>query len=496
MARGGGGIFCSNSGAKIMHNIIEDNHVTSSTLVTVGGGISGGPQNDNSWIVIEKNIIRNNSVTNAAVNSWAHGGGIELVQNARVINNVVEFNISQATLGSAWGGGIELGSGGQPRVRYCIGNKIWNNKALAPTGTYIDGGVGGGLSVAGAPRAEIRLNDIRYNEVEGNVSLNIDSWGAGVILQNQTSETIFAQNYVAFNKGINNSRCKGAGIVTWNTELSYTGGPQIINNIIKNNTGGTLGGGMFLGGLVSNSATLINNTINSNYATLGGAIYIGRDAAYPSHPIIINSIMWNNSSSIFVNTGSTVNVVYSDVEGGYTGVENINANPLFSDTLFNLSDSSPCIGAGIDSIEISGTWYYAPPTCYFGGPRPNPPGSMPDIGACESLLGSPVGVEDKNNLPTEFVLEQNYPNPFNPRTSIQYAVSSRQFVSLEVYDVLGNEIATLVNEEKPAGSYKVEFEAESFSSGIYFYKLSVSASQSQNGQAGKMVETKKMILLR
>jgi len=97
-----------------------------------------------------------------------------------------------------------------------------------------------------------------------------------------------------------------------------------------------------------------------------------------------------------------------------------------------------------------------------------------------------VGVENENQIPTQYSLEQNYPNPFNPRTSIQYAISSMQFVSLKVYDVLGNEIATLVNEEKPAGNYEVNFNASELSSGIYFYTL----------KAGSFFETKKMILLR
>jgi len=96
-------------------------------------------------------------------------------------------------------------------------------------------------------------------------------------------------------------------------------------------------------------------------------------------------------------------------------------------------------------------------------------------------------IEEENNLIVdEFKLFQNYPNPFNPSTHIQYAVSSLQFVSLKVYDVLGNEITTLVNEEKPAGSYEVEFNASSLPSGVYFYQL----------RAGSFINTKKMILLR
>ena len=81
---------------------------------------------------------------------------------------------------------------------------------------------------------------------------------------------------------------------------------------------------------------------------------------------------------------------------------------------------------------------------------------------------------------------QNYPNPFNPTTTIKYQISTSGIVSLKVYDILGREVAILVNEEKPAGSYEVVFTASSLASGIYFYKL----------QTGLFVETKKMILLK
>jgi len=99
----------------------------------------------------------------------------------------------------------------------------------------------------------------------------------------------------------------------------------------------------------------------------------------------------------------------------------------------------------------------------------------------------PIGiVDDNSNEEKGFGLAQNYPNPFNPSTKIQYAVSSRQIVILNVYDVLGNEIATLVNEEKPAGNYEVNFDARELTSGIYFYQL----------KAGKFVQTKKMLMLK
>ena len=97
----------------------------------------------------------------------------------------------------------------------------------------------------------------------------------------------------------------------------------------------------------------------------------------------------------------------------------------------------------------------------------------------------PVSVETEI-VPTEFMLYQNYPNPFNPSTTINYSIPEIVFVSISVYDVLGNEIATLVNEEKPAGSYEINFNATNLSSGIYFQRL----------QAGSFVDTKKMMLMK
>jgi|WetSurMetagenome_2_1015567.scaffolds.fasta_scaffold57536_2 photosystem II stability/assembly factor-like uncharacterized protein len=109
-----------------------------------------------------------------------------------------------------------------------------------------------------------------------------------------------------------------------------------------------------------------------------------------------------------------------------------------------------------------------------------------------------VGIEDDEyTTPTEFRLEQNYPNPFNPSTKIRWQLPVGSQLSLKVYDLLGNEIATLVSEEKPAGTYEVEFNSESSiknlpagwqgpASGIYFYEL----------KAGSLLEVKKMILMK
>ena len=96
-------------------------------------------------------------------------------------------------------------------------------------------------------------------------------------------------------------------------------------------------------------------------------------------------------------------------------------------------------------------------------------------------------VDVKDNIPpSEFTLSQNYPNPFNPSTSIEYSVPTNENVTLKVFDILGREVATLVNQEMNPGNYKVHFDASNLSSGIYFYKIS----------SGTYNKTMKMLLLK
>lgn len=93
-------------------------------------------------------------------------------------------------------------------------------------------------------------------------------------------------------------------------------------------------------------------------------------------------------------------------------------------------------------------------------------------------------------VPSEYKLFQNYPNPFNPVTNLEFGISELGFVSLKVYNILGKEVVTLVNEQKNAGTYRVKFDGSNFESGIYYYKLSVT------GGSESFISTKKMILIR
>ncbi len=95
-------------------------------------------------------------------------------------------------------------------------------------------------------------------------------------------------------------------------------------------------------------------------------------------------------------------------------------------------------------------------------------------------------VNDESAAVKDFSLEQNFPNPFNPSTRINYQIAKENFVTLKVYDIIGNEVAALVNNQQPAGKYSVDFNSANLPSGVYLYRL----------QAGNYIQTRKMTLIK
>jgi hypothetical protein len=98
----------------------------------------------------------------------------------------------------------------------------------------------------------------------------------------------------------------------------------------------------------------------------------------------------------------------------------------------------------------------------------------------------PVGIDETQNILKGYFLKQNYPNPFNPTTNIEFSIPKSEFVTLKVYNILGEEVARLVSQRLTAGKYKYDWDASKMASGVYLYRI----------QAGNYVETKKMVLLR
>ncbi|MEQ9279592.1 MAG: T9SS type A sorting domain-containing protein [Balneola sp.] len=107
--------------------------------------------------------------------------------------------------------------------------------------------------------------------------------------------------------------------------------------------------------------------------------------------------------------------------------------------------------------------------------------SIPDL----SVI--PTSIENPEDLPKEFGLSQNYPNPFNPSTTINYALPEASEVSIDVFNVLGKKVASLVNQRKTAGVHSTQFQAANLSSGVYFYTLRIN---------GKVLKSQKMLLIK
>ncbi len=330
------------------------------------------------------------------------------------------------------------------------------------------------------------------------ISNNNGTTGGGIICWTKANP-IVSNNIFA-----NNSAWDGGGIYVGNSS-----NPLITNNIIVNNHASDNCGGIRC---YSNSKPVImNSVIVKNQSAYGGGI----DCRDHADPIVINTIIyWNSADTgnqVLIETiDSDPSFLYCDIEGGknefmgsgagnnYTGsyVNNIESDPLFVDSAkndFHLTDHSPCIGAGADSAQVSGKWYYAPVQDFEGDPRPNPAGFNPDMGAFESVLGnSSTGINGlTQQLPNRFQLCQNYPNPFNPVTNIQYYLSKQARITLSVYDILGREILVLVNTEKPAGIYQVSFDAGKLASGFYLYRMQ---AESENGYI--FSDIKKLILIK
>ena len=261
-----------------------------------------------------------------------------------------------------------------------------------------------------------------------------------------------------------------------------------------------------LGSIVlSNNSNVdfINCTVVNNIGITSGGLKIQSTSGSK----VINSIFWGNYpdqislQSPNETSVSSIYLDYNDIQYGIDsiklydtisvlnwGVGNINSYPLFEDTLnsdYHLQNVSPCIGVGIDSIEIAGFWYHCPSTDIEGQPRPFPIGTMPDMGAYE--FQNPVGVKGYDtNLPAEYALHQNYPNPFNPTTTIGFSIMEKGNVRMSILNILGEEIRVLLSVEKEAGYHSVDFNASELPSGVYFYQL----------QSGKFTAVNKMLLLR
>lgn len=190
-----------------------------------------------------------------------------------------------------------------------------------------------------------------------------------------------------------------------------------------------------------------------------------------------NCISWTNICSINCQVGLSWSIGFS--EGMLVGTEDAGV-VIFSDE----GDSLGSWNDGLYSCGVLALCSDNNGNVYLGA-------STSMVLWCGGIWRRPLSeivttIENETTQPTDFSLSQNFPNPFNPSTTIKYSVPQSSNVVIKLFDVLGNEIETLVNEVKPAGTYEITWSSANLPSGVYFYQL----------KAGDFVQTKKMLLIK
>ncbi|HLF14563.1 MAG TPA: right-handed parallel beta-helix repeat-containing protein [Bacteroidota bacterium] len=533
----GGGIRLYNASFTLNHSTVLENtavhsaglHADSSQLIIANTSISnnsadiqgGGVRFFNSNLTISNSSISGNHA------GW--GGGMAAYQSDVSMNNCTITENS-----AAWGGGVQSELSRLEIYGTDVGNNVADsngaglrlfnsilnidhclfsgNSAAVDAGAieyYVDTLDYPGHrsllienSTFSENHADGRFAGVRINQYNSDTSLvdvtvhqclfkNNDANSASALRITGNIDNIVVSNTV-FDGNITETGTSIFGI-------NGAGEGEVRNCVFTNNTQ--------IAATVAQSAVVdvINCTFANNFGPGSPALNVRAGATAN----VVNSIFRGNGNSPLAlitagSIGCTLTVNFSDVENGVDsigisdslsivqwGIGNLLSDPLFADSAngdVHLQDYSPCIGAGTDSIQIGGTWAYAPLTDIEEHARPDPAGSRPDMGAFENSLGDPlVGIpENGKPLPGEFRLYQNYPNPFNPATTIRFDLPISSVVTLKVCNVLGQDVKSLVNERREAGRHTIEFDGSRLPSGVYLYKIA----------SGSCTITHKMLLIR
>ncbi len=288
----------------------------------------------------------------------------------------------------------------------------------------------------------------------------------------------------------NSARSHGGGI------YCYGSSPTLTNTILDGNSAGEKGGGIY--SVYLNYLKLMHVTMTGNTAASGSGIF----GEQHSNLTLVNSILWDDPQQKIVIDGSAM-IAYSDVQGGQSSIVNnneniywlegnIDADPLFADSVsFHLSKNSPCIDAGIqDTLLIydTGQNLFVPPMQYLS--------DAPDMGAVEFDPSTSV-VSTSKIIPEKFALFQNYPNPFNPSTTIEYDLPKPNNVRLDIYDLLGRHVKTLVSTQQQAGHFKATWDSTDghnlpVAVGLYFCRMEAGSPSSGTGR--NFVKVIKLVL--
>ena len=412
-------------------NLIQNNFVKKASIGIYISGWSGIAEA--SYNIVRGNII--GSETDSLI-TWGiqiEGNDNSIIENNRIENIKQQFDLNIITHG------INIYGGNSCIVRNNVVHKVKSSTLYGSTGILLSGDNTFGYGT----------NNLVYNNMVFDI---------------QSTST--------------NPNSRVAGIQVW-----YQNNPKIYYNSVNlSGTGGTNPGGS--GALfITSSGTVTNLDLRNNIfvntrdesSYCASAICDYSSATFTSDN---NDLFYDdtNPNNCMVKIGSTNYLTLADWQATGKDLNSVTEMPHFiaPDDLHINGNYSTLLDSGATPITGINT--------DIDGESRNV--TVPDIGADEFDIIT--GVENETTLLTEFVLEQNYPNPFNSATTIKYSIPQRSNVTVKVYDILGNEVVTLVNEEKAQGVYTVNFDANNLASGLYLYRI----------QAGTFIDTKKMILLK
>ncbi len=397
--------------------------ITCVTFTANGGKYGGGIYNLNSSPIVTNCLVYGNKTQN--------GGGIENKTSSPTFNNTtIAMNVA-----TGFGGGMNNYLNSNPTFNNCI---IWGNNAAT------------GDQVYASAEGTTTLNYSCYSNQSGDVVMSSATFSA--VNNNITSDPLFLNAVNLDFRITGNSLCTDAGSNDYNSESYDLRGFGFSRRLDKT-TGlvGTIDMGAYeykVGSeplpveLTSFTANINANKVELNWQTATEVNNYG----FEIERSVISGQLSDWESVGFVNGHGNSNSVKE-----YYFTDKPNGGTKFKYRL--------------KQIDNDGKYEYS------------------------------KEIEVDLGIPQEFLLAQNYPNPFNPTTTIKYSVpavetghaQSLHLITLKVYDILGNEVATLVNENKSAGNYEVKFNARNLSSGVYIYRIQTSSG---------FVSTKKLVLLK
>jgi hypothetical protein len=344
------------------------------------------------------------------------------------------------------------------------------NSGACSAGTFCVAGTGGnGLRVRMAGSVACRSKDFffqmspssTYNLVVNKISFLVTGYaGAGLTIQVEYTPNNGGNYYTlgTFSGG------------TAATTVPLANGSTVSYNLAANNTCSVGTAGTFLLRLEP-----YWSASTTNYFTIGSVVMTG--SCNSSTPVEMTTFTANTIGETVTlnwNTASEVDNTGWEVQRAFVPADSNKVPSNYEQLGFvqgNINSNSPKSYNYVDnSTKQNGNYYYRLKQINNDGTYKY------------YYLNNVVNID----IPLAYTLNQNYPNPFNPSTTISYEIPTASKVMIKIYNTLGDEIATLVNENKEAGRYSVVFNASSYVSGVYLYKI----------QAGNFVQTKKMILLK